>query len=187
MKILKAVYEKFIRFIVSICHQIPWVLAGVALYFYAHHTFPEKIHTAFGIVEAQNRLNQATQNTVFMKNLISVSNPLASVNYLSSLVQQAVAWSKLNSSQMFANIAVTLSLWLINIFLFLGAIYLVWRTVKTYRFKTHQQKSAHIVSKELTPYFEKLNEEIQNLRNEIQALKAKNEKGDFTNPPDARG
>ncbi|MBR6232167.1 MAG: hypothetical protein IKQ99_03620 [Alphaproteobacteria bacterium] len=171
MKFWKSLYEKFIRLIVSICHQIPWVLAGIALYFYAHHTFPEKIQSAFGIVEAQKRLAQATQTTAFMKNLISVSNPLASVNYLTSLVQQTVIWSKLSSSQLFANASIAFSLWLIDAFLFLGGIYLVWRTIKTYRFKTHQKESADIVSKELSPYFNKLHEEIQSLREEIQGLK----------------
>ena len=182
MKFLKALYEKFIRLLVSLFHQIPWVLAGVALYFYAHYTFPEKIQSAFGIVETQRRLTQATQTTAFMKNLISVSNPLASVNYLNSLIQQMAIWSKLNSSQLFANASITFSLWLIDAFLFLGAIYLGWRTIKTYRFKTRQKESAHIVSKELSPYFEKLHEEIQSLRNEIQELK--NEKSNFTNSSD---
>ena len=185
MKFLKVFYEKFIRLIISVCHQIPWVLAGVVLYFYAHHTFPEKIQSAFGIVEAQRRLSQATQTTAFMKNLISVSNPLASVNYLNSLVQQTVIWSKLNSSQLFANASISFSLWLVDVFLFLGAIYLIWRTIKTYRFKTNQKDSAYIVSKELSPYFEKLHAEIQGLHNEIQKLK--NEKSDFTDSLDTRG
>ena len=71
MKILSALYERFIRLLVAICHQIPWVLAGVALHFYAHYTFPMKIQSAFGIVEAETRLTQATQSTAFMKNMIS--------------------------------------------------------------------------------------------------------------------
>ena len=185
MKILKALYERLIRLIISICHQIPWVLAGVALHFYAHYTFPDKIHSAFGITEAQNRLAQATQATAFMKDLISVSNPMASVNYLTSLVNQTVVWSKLNSSQMFASAMTTFSLWLIDTFLFLGGIYLIWRTIKTYHQKGRQKESAQLVSKELSPYFNQLKNEIQILHQEIQSLK--NEKSYFTNSPDTRG
>ena len=185
MKILRALYERLIRLIVSVCHQIPWVLAGFAFYFYAHHTFAEKIQSAFGIAESQTRLAQATQSTEFMKNLISVSNPMASVNYLTSLVNQTVAWSKLNSSQMFATAATTFSLWLIDVFLFLGALYLIWRTIKVYRQKGHQKESAQLVSKELTPYFSQLQNEIQTLRQEIKSLK--DEKNDFTDSLDARG
>lgn len=185
MKILKVLYERFVRLLISICHQIPWVLAGVALHFYAHHTFPAKIQSAFGIVEAEARLTQATQSTAFMKNMISVSNPVASINYLTSLFNQTVAWSRLNSSQMFANAGTTFSLWLVDAFLFIGGIYLIWRTVKTYRQKGHQKESAQLVSKELTPYFNNLQTEIQNLRQEIQNLK--NEKSDFTHSPDTRG
>ena len=185
MKILSALYERFIRLLISICHQIPWVLAGVALHFYAHHTFPEKIQTAFGIVEAEARLTQATQSTAFMKNMISVSNPMASVNYLTSLVQQTMAWSRLNSSQMFATAATTFSLWLIDALLFLGSFYLIWRTIKTYRQKGRQQESAHLVSKELVPYFKELQTEIQTLKAEIQSLK--NEKSGFTDSLDTRG
>ena len=185
MKILKALYERLIRLVISICHQIPWVLAGAALHFYAHQTFPEKIQSAFGIMEAQTRLVQATQSTEFMKNLISVSNPIASVNYLTSLVNQTMAWSKLNSSQMFATAATAFSLWLIDALLFLGAIYLIWRTIKVYRQKGRQKESAHLVLKELTPYFNQLQNEIQTLRQEIKSLK--DEKNDFTDSPDARG
>ena len=185
MKILKALYERLIRLIVSVCYQLPWVLAVVALHFYAHHTFPEKIQSAFGIVEAQTRFAQATQSTEFMKNMISVSNPMASVNYLTSLVNQTVAWSKLNSSQIFATAAITFSLWLIDTFLFLGGIYLIWRTIKVYRQKGRQKESAQLVSKELAPYFKNLQDEIQSLREEIQSLK--NGKSDFTNSLDAGG
>ena len=185
MKILSALYERFVRLIVSICYQIPWVLAGVALHFYAHHTFADKIQSAFGIVEAQDRLTQATQSTAFMKNMISVSNPIASVNYLTSLVNQTTAWSRLNSSQMFANAGTALSFWLVDAFLFLGGIYLIWRTIKTYRQKGRQKESAQLVFKELAPYFKDLQTEIQTLREEIQSLK--NEKSGFTDSPDARG
>ena len=185
MKILKAIYERLLRLIISVCYQIPWVLMGVALYFYAHHAFPEKIQSAFGIVEAQARLTQATESTVFMKNMISVSNPIASINYLTSLVNQAMAWSRLNSSQIFANAGTALSLWLIDALLFLGGIYLIWRTIKLYRQKGHQKESAQLVSKELTPYFKALQEEIQTLQEEIQSLK--NEKSGFTDSPDPRG
>ena len=185
MKILKALYERFIRLIISVCHQIPWVLAGAALHFYAHYTFPTKIQSAFGIVEAEARLVQATQSTAFMKNMVSVSNPMASVNYLTSLVQQTMAWSRLNSSQMFATAATAFSLWLVDAFLFIGGLYLVWRVIKTYRQKGHQKENAHLVSKELSPYFKQLQTEIQNLRQEIQSLK--NEKSDFTDSSDARG
>ena len=184
MKILKALYERLIRLIISICYQIPWVLAGVALHFYAHHTFPEKLQSAFGIMEAQTRLAQATQSTEFMKKMISVSNPMASINYLTSLVNQTVAWSKLNSSQMFANAMTAFSLWLLDIFLFLGGIYLVWRVIKVYRQKGRQKESAHLVSKELAPYFKELQNEIQSLHQEIQSLKEKNEKSDFANSSD---
>ena len=185
MKILKALYERFVRLIISICHQIPWVLAGIALHFYAHHTFPAKIQSAFGIVEAQNRLSQATESAVFMKNMISVSNPIASVNYLTSLVQQMMAWSRLNSSQMFANVGAAFALWLVDTFLFIGGIYLVWRVIKIYRQKGRQKESAQLVSKELAPYFNQLQTEIRNLRQEIQSLK--NEKSGFTDSPDAGG
>ena len=185
MKILKALYERLLRFIISICYQIPWVLAGVALHFYAHHTFPAKIQSAFGLVEAEARLTQATQSTAFMKNMISVSNPIASINYLTSLVNQTMAWSRLNSSQMFANATTAFSLWLVDAFLFLGGIYLIWRVIKTYRQKGRQKESAQLVFRELTPYFKELQNEIQNLRQEIQGLK--NEKSDFTDSPDARG
>lgn len=185
MKILSALYERFIRLIVSICYQIPWVLAGVALHFYAHHTFADKIQSAFGIVEAQDRLTQATRSTAFMKNMISVSNPIASVNYLTSLVNQTMAWSRLNSSQMFANAGTALSLWLVDAFLFVGGLYLIWRVIKTYRQKGHQKESAQLVSKEIAPYFKELQNEIQSLRQEIQSLK--NEKSDLTNSPDPRG
>ena len=187
MKILKALYEKFIRLVISICCQLPWVLVGTVFYFYAHHTFPAKIQSAFGVVEAQSRLTQATETTVFMKNMISVSNPVASVNYLTSLVNQMVAWSRLNSSQMFVNVAVGFSLWLVDALLFLGAIYLAWRVIKTYRQKGHQKENAHLVSKELAPYFNQLRNEIQNLKQEVQSLKEHHEKSDFTNSPDARG
>ena len=185
MKILKALYERLIRLIISIFYQVPWVIAGIVLYFYTHHTFSDKIQSAFGIVEAQTRLAQATQSTEFMKNMISVSNPMASVNYLTSLVNQTVAWSKLNSSQMFAGAATAFSLWLIDAFLFLGGIYLIWRAIKVYRQKSHQKQSAQLVSKELAPYFNQLQNEIQNLRQEIQSLK--NEKSDFTDSTDTRG
>lgn len=185
MKILSALYERFVRLFVSVCYQIPWVLAGVALYFYAHHTFPTKIQSAFGIVDAQAHLTQATESTIFMKNMISVSNPVASVNYLTSLVNQMMAWSKLNSSQMFANVGTTLSLWLIDALLFIGGIYLVWRVIKTYRQKGHQKESAMLVSKELAPYFNQLRMEIQSLRQEIQSLK--NEKNHLTDSPNPRG
>ena len=187
MKILKAIYERFIRLIVSVGCQIPWVLAGVGLYFYAHHTFSEKIQSAFGIIEAQNRLDQATQSTAFMKNMISVSNPMASINYLTSLVQQTMAWSRLNSSQMFANVGTTFCLWLVDTFLFLGGIYLIWRTYKTYRQKGHQKENAQLVSKELAPYFNQLQLEIQSLRHEIQLLKDKNGKSHSADTPDTRG
>ena len=185
MKILSALYERFIRLLVAICHQIPWVLAGVALHFYAHYTFPIKIQSAFGIVEAETRLAQATQSTAFMKNMISISNPIASVNYLTSLAQQTIAWSRLNSSQMFANAGIAFSLWLVDAFLFIGGFYLIWRVIKTYRQKGHQKESAHLVSKEIAPYFKNLQNEIQTLREEIQSLK--NEKSGFTDSPDARG
>ena len=185
MKILSAIYERFIRLIISICHQIPWVLAGVVLHFYAHHTFPAKIQSAFGIVEAQERLTQATQSTAFMKNMISVSNPVASINYLTSLVNQTMAWSRLNSSQMFANAGTAFALWLVDAFLFIGGIYLIWRVIKIYRQQGRQKETAHQVSKELTPYFNQLQTEIQNLRQEIQNLK--NEKSDFTDSSDPRG
>ena len=187
MKILKALYERFVRLIVSICHQIPWVLAGIALHFYAHYTFPEKIQNAFGITAAQDRFTQAVQSTAFMKNMISVSNPMASINYLTSLVQQTMAWSKLNSSQMFANVGVVFSLWLIDAFLFLGGLYLIWRTVKIYRQKGRQKESAELVSKELAPYFNQLRLEIQSLREEILVLKEQNGKSDLTDSPDTRG
>ena len=185
MKILSAIYERFIRLIISIFHQVPWVLAGMALHFYAHHTFPQKIQSAFGIVDAQDRLTQATQSTAFMKNMISLSNPVASINYLTSLINQTMAWSRLNSSQMFANAGTAFSLWLVDAFLFIGGIYLVWRVIKTYRQKGRQKESAHLVSKELAPYFNLLQNEIQNLHEEIQSLK--NEKSGFTDSPDTRG
>ena len=185
MKIFKAISERLLRLVVSICYQIPWVLAGICLHFYTHHTFAEKIQSTFGIVEAQTRLAQASQSTEFMKNMISVSNPMASVNYLTSLVNQTVAWSKLNTSQMFASAATAFGLWLVDAFLFLGGIYLIWRTYKTYRQKGHQKESAQLVSKELAPYFKSLQDEIQILRDEIKNLK--NEKSDFTNSVDPRG
>ena len=185
MKILKALYERLLRLIISICYQIPWVLAGFALHLYAHNTFPAKIQGAFGIAEAQTRLAQATQSTDFMKNLIGVSNPMASINYLTSLVNQTVVWSKLNSSQMFASATTAFSLWLIDALLFLGGIYLIWRTIKIYRQKAHQVESAHLVSKELAPYFSQLQNEIQTLREEIKSLK--NEKSGFTDSLDPRG
>ena len=187
MKILSALYERFIRLIVSVCYQMPWVLVGTLFYFYAHHTFPAKIQSAFGVIEAQSRLTQATESTIFMKNMISVSNPVASVNYLTSLIHQMVAWSRLNSSQMFVNVAETFSLWLVDALLFVGAIYLVWRALKTYRQKGHQKENAQLVSKELAPYFNQLQTEIRTLRQEIQSLKEKNGKSDFTNSFDSRG
>ena len=183
MKILKALYERLIRLLLSVCHQIPWMLAGFALYFYAHHTFPEKIQSVFGIAQAQARLVQATQSTEFMKNMISVSNPMASVNYLTSLVNQTVALSRFNSSQMFAGAATAFSLWLVDVLMFVGAVYLIWRTIKVYRQKSRQKESAHLVSKELAPYFSQLQNEIQTLREEIKRLK--DEKSNFTDSPDA--
>ena len=187
MKILKALYEKLTRFIVSVLYQLPWVIAGIALHFYAHYTFPEKIQSAFGTVDAQAHLTQATESTIFMKGMISVSNPMASINYLTSLVKQMMAWSKLNSSQMFANVGTTFSLWLVDAFLFLGGIYLIWRVIKTYRQKGRQKESARLVLKELAPYFNQLRSEIQSLRQEIQILKEQNGQSDFTDSPDTRG
>lgn len=187
MKILKALTERLIRLFVSVCHQIPFVVAGIALHFYAHNALPDKIQNSFGIVDAQTRFDQSAQATALMKNMISLSNPVALGNYLTSLVSQTVAWSKLNTSQMFATAGTALSLWLIDAFLFLGGIYLIWRTYKTYRQKGHQKESAHLVSKELAPYFNQLQNEIQNLKQEISALKEQNGKSNFTNTPDARG
>lgn len=187
MKILKALYERLIRLIISVCLQIPWVIAGWAFHFYAYHTFPDKIQNAFGLVEAEARLAQATQSTAFMKNMISVSNPVASINYLTSLVQQTMAWSRLNSSQMFVHVGTIFSLWLVDAFLFIGAIYLIWRTYKIYRQKGRQKESAQLVSKELAPYFNRLQNEIQGLRQEILTLKEKNGEGDFTDSLDTRG
>ncbi len=88
---------------------------------------------------------------------------------------------------MFASASTTLSLWLIDAFLFLAGIYLLWRTYKTYRQKGHQKDSAHLVSKELVPYFKQLQNEIQNLKQELSALKEQHGKSDFTNTPDTRG
>ena len=176
MKILKALYERFVRLVVSVCYQIPWVLAGIALHFYAVHTFPQKIQNAFGIIQAQADLNRATESAVFMKNMISVSNPIASVNYLTSLIQQTMAWSRLNFSQMFATIATSFSLWFIDIFLFLGGVYLIWRVYKTYRQKGRQKENALLVSKELAPYFKQLQDQIQILQEEIHNLKEENGK-----------
>ena len=82
-------------------------------------------------------------------------------------------------SLMFANIATMFSLWLIDVLLFVGGIYLIWRTYKIYRQKSHQKKNAEVVSKELEPFFNALQNEIQNLRQEIQHLKAQNGKSDF--------
>ncbi|MGN0919528.1 MAG: hypothetical protein ACI4OR_02060 [Alphaproteobacteria bacterium] len=183
MKILQALYEKLCRLIISLCYQIPWILMGTALHFYAHQTFPEKIQSAFSVAEAQSRLAQATQAAAFMKDMISVSNPVASVNYLTSLVSQTTAWSRLNTSQMFATASTAFCLWLVDAFLFLGGIYLVWRVYKTYRQKGHQKENAQLILKELSPCFKELQNEIRQLREEVWELK--NEKSGFTNPPDA--
>ena len=110
MKIFSFLFLRLKRLVIAILYQVPWILAGIALHFYAHYTFQDKIQKAFGIVEAQDRLAQATQATAFMKNMISVSNPVASINYLTSLVTQTTAWTRLNSSQMFANVATSFSL-----------------------------------------------------------------------------
>lgn len=184
MKLFSFLFSRLKRLIIAILYQVPWVLLGVALYFYAHHTFADKIQSAFGIVEAQDRLAQATQATAFMKNMISVSNPVASINYLTSLVTQTTAWTRLNSSQMFANVATSLSLWLVDAFLFIGGIYLVWHVFKLYRQRGRQLESADLVAKELKPYFQGLQNEIQTLCQEIQDLK--NEQNNPTNSPDTR-
>ena len=185
MKILKALSEKLIRLTIACCYQIPWVLVGLVIYFYTHHTFPQKIQETFGIVQAQERLTAATQSTAFMKSMISVSNPVASINYLTSLVDQTVAWSRLSSSQMFASVTTTFALWLVDMLLFIGALYLIWRCIKIYRLKSTQKESARLVLKELKPHFEQLQAQIQSLHEEIQSLK--DEKGYFTDSSDTGG
>ncbi len=185
MKIFSFLFSRFKRLAIAILYQVPWVLLGIALHFYAYHTFADKIQKAFGIMEAQDRLAQATQATAFMKNMISVSNPVASINYLTSLVTQTTAWTRLNSSQMFAGVATSFGLWLVDAFLFIGGIYLVWRVIKLYRSRGRQLESADLVAKELQPYFQGLQKEIQTLRQEIQDLK--NEQNNLTNSPDTRG
>ena len=185
MKIFKPVYERMIRLTIAICHQIPWLFVGIAFYFYAHHSFPQKIQSAFGISEAQERLVQATQSTTFMKNMISLSNPMASFNYLTSLMEQTIAWSRLNSSQMFANVCTIFSLWIIDAFLFLGGLYLIWRVIKIYRQKGKQTENVRLISKELAPSFNILQKEIHSLRTELERLK--NAKSNLTNSPEPRG
>ncbi|MBO7483748.1 MAG: hypothetical protein J6T55_01325 [Alphaproteobacteria bacterium] len=187
MKILKILYDHFMRLNISLGHQIPWFGAGIIFYFYAHQTFPKKIQLAFGISEAQERLTQATQSTAFMKNMVSFSNPMASVNYLSSLIDRTMAWSRLTSSQMFANATTSFSLWIIDILLYIGVFYLIWRTYKTYRQKGHQKQNAKLILKEMSPCFNQLHQEIQELQTEIKSLKEKNAKSNSANSSDPRG
>ena len=87
---------------------------------------------------------------------------------------------------MFASAGIAFSLWLVDIFLFLGGVYLVWRTYKTYRHKGRQKEEAVLVSKELAPYFDILQTQIQDLKDEIHELKQQNEKTDSADSLDSR-
>ena len=86
---------------------------------------------------------------------------------------------------MFANAITTFSLWLVDILLFIAGIYLVWRCIKLYRLKGIQKENAHLVSKELKPCFDDLQEQIQALRKDIQTLK--DEKDPFADSLDTGG
>lgn len=171
MRFLKFIAIHFCRFVASIFSQWFFFLAFGIIYFWNRFILPDKIHSFFGIEELKEKLDIAAQATEFMKQLASVTNPTAYLNYTASLVNKTILSSRLQLMQTFNSISQFLLTGLINIGLFCLIIYIIIRVFRSYKQRTNQRETVHLITRELLPKLESLNQEIKSLRLELKNLK----------------
>ena len=171
MKFLKFLAVRFCRFVASIFSQWFFFLIFAIVYCWNRFVLPDKIHAFFGIEDLQEKVNIAAQATEFMKKMASVTNPTAYLNYTTSVVNKTILSGRLHLMQTFASISHFVLTGLINLALFCLIIYIVIRIFRVYKQKTLQHESVRLITKELMPKLEDLNQEIKSLRAELKALK----------------
>ena len=185
MKFLKFLAVRFCRLVASIFAQWFFFLMWGIIYGWSHLILPERIHAFFGIEVLKGKVDLAAKGVEAIKQIAGVTNPTAYLNYTTSLVQQAILSSRLHLMQTFDSISHFVLVGLINIGLFCLMVYIVIRIFRTYKEKTHQRESVRLITKELMPKLEDLNQEIKSLRAELKAIK--NDKNNAYDSPVAGG
>ena len=184
MRFLKFLAIHFCRFVASILSQWFFFLIFGIVYYWNRFVLPDKIHAFFSIEDLKEKVDLAAQATEFMKQMASVTNPTAYLNYTSSLVNKTILSSRLQLMQTFDNISQFVLSGLINIALICLLVYIVIRVFRVYKQKTYQRESVRLITRELMPKLEDLNQEIKALRAELKALKddKQNRLDDSTKP-----
>ncbi len=185
MHFLKFLILHFYRFITSIFSQWFFFLIWGVIFVWNRFILPDKIHVFFGIEALQTKVDLATKATELVKQMAGISNPTAYLNYTNALVNQSILSSRLHLMQTFSNISHFVLTGLINIGLFCLLIYIVIRVFRAYRQKIYQHESVRLITKELLPKLDNLNQEIKTLRTELKALK--NDKNGFNDSTVTRG
>ena len=171
MKFLKFLAVRFCRFVASIFAQWFFFLIFGIVYCWNRFILPDKIHAFFGIESLKLKLDLVSQGTETMRQMANLTNPTAYLNYMTSLIEKAMFASRLNLMQTFASVSQFVICGLIHVALFCLMIYIVIRIFRTYKQKTQQRESVHLITKELMPKLEDLNQEIKALHAELKALK----------------
>lgn len=171
MRFFKFLAIHFCRFIASIFSQWFLFLIFGIIYCWNQFILPNKIHSFFSIESLKEKVDLASKATELVRQMAGVTNPTAYLNYTTSLVNQTILSSRLHLMQTFANISHFVLTGLINIGLFCLMIYIIIRIFRTYRQKSHQRENVRLITKELMPKLESLNQEIKALRTELKALK----------------
>lgn len=171
MRFLRFLAIHFCRFVASIFSQWFFFLIFGMIYYWNRFVLPDKIHTFFGIEDLKVKVDLASKGVEVIKQMAGVTNPTAYLNYTTSLVNKAILSSRLQLMQTFDSISHFVLTGFINIGLFCLMIYIIIRVFRTYKQKTYQRESVRLITKELMPKLEDLNQEIKALRSELKALK----------------
>jgi len=160
------------RFLASALWQLVWLVPLWGVCWYGKWALPRMIHAHFGVDRTKEHLASLTQFADLMKANSSLTNPSAIMNYLSAQLSKLSVATKLSTIEMTSNILQTICIWGLNLLWICALIYAVIRAFRLYHSKSVTFDTACAVTRHLQPQLALIQQEIMDLRDEIQELKS---------------